>query len=75
MKYVFTSVITKEDKGYSVLCPELGVTSQGENVEDAKANIREAVALYIEDMTEDQLSTYVQRTPDTIIGMFEVEHA
>ena len=32
------------------LCPELDVVSQGETVEEALANLREAVELYIEEM-------------------------
>jgi len=33
--------------GYSVLCPELGVASQGETIEEVKKNIVEAVELYM----------------------------
>jgi len=29
-------------------CPELGVTSQGKDVESARANLREAIELYLE---------------------------
>lgn len=30
-------------------CPDLGVTSQGESLEEAQANIQEAIELYLED--------------------------
>jgi len=34
--FVFTGILIKEDEGYSVLCLELDVASQGESIEDAK---------------------------------------
>ena len=48
MTYRFSAVITKEDDLYVARCPELGVTSQGSNVESARANLREAIELYLE---------------------------
>ena len=41
-------MIYREDGGYVALCPELDVASQGDSVEDASANLREAVELFIE---------------------------
>ncbi len=43
-----TAVITKEEKWYVAHCIELGVVSQGKTIEKAKANLKEAVELYIE---------------------------
>ena len=41
----------EEDGGYVVTCPSLqGCYSQGETVEEALANIREAIELCLEDM-------------------------
>ncbi len=48
MNYRFSALITKEDDWYVARCPELGVTSQGKDVESARANLREAIELYIE---------------------------
>ncbi len=48
MNYRFSAVITKEDDWYVARCPELGVTSQGKDVESARASLREAVELYLE---------------------------
>ncbi|RZN39228.1 MAG: type II toxin-antitoxin system HicB family antitoxin [Methanophagales archaeon ANME-1-THS] len=49
MRIIFTALLREErEGGYSVLCPELGVTSQGESIEEAKKNIVEAVELYLE---------------------------
>jgi len=44
----FTAVITKEEKWYVAHCLELGVVSQGRTIEEAQANLKEAVELYLE---------------------------
>jgi len=38
-----TAVIEREGNGYVATCPELDVVSQGDNVEDARMNLLEAV--------------------------------
>jgi predicted RNase H-like HicB family nuclease len=48
MNYRFSALITKEDEWYVARCPELDVTSQGKDVESARANLREAIELYLE---------------------------
>jgi predicted RNase H-like HicB family nuclease len=48
MNYRFTALITKEENWYVARCPELSVTSQGKDVESARANLREAIELYLE---------------------------
>lgn len=50
----FTAVIVKEENWYVAHCIELNVVSQGKTIEEAQANLREAVELYIESFgTED----------------------
>ena len=48
MTYRFSALITKEDGWYVARCPELNVTSQGKDVENARANLSEAIELYLE---------------------------
>jgi predicted RNase H-like HicB family nuclease len=48
MNYRFSALITKEADLYVARCPELSVTSQGADVESARANLREAIELYLE---------------------------
>jgi predicted RNase H-like HicB family nuclease len=43
-----TATIHKEDDVYVSLCPELDITSQGDNIEEAKSNLKEAVELFCE---------------------------
>lgn len=48
MTYRFSALITKEDGLYVARCPELDVTSQGQDIESARTNLREAIELYLE---------------------------
>lgn len=54
MSMRFTAIITREKKWYVAHCVELGVVSQGKTIEEAQANLKEAVELYLESFgTED----------------------
>ena len=44
----FTAVLEREGDAYVALCPELDVASQGTTVEEALANLREAVELFLD---------------------------
>ena len=44
----FTAIIEREDDGYVASCPELDVASQGDTVSEARANLREAIELFLE---------------------------
>jgi len=48
MNYQFTAVIEREADGYIAFCPELDVASQGDTVDQARENLREAVELFLE---------------------------
>lgn len=43
-----TAVIEREGDGYVALCPELDIASQGGTVEEARANLLEAIAGFTE---------------------------
>jgi predicted RNase H-like HicB family nuclease len=43
-----TAVLEREGDGFVSLCPELDVASQGRTVEEALANLKEAVELFLE---------------------------
>ena len=45
---LITVVVKEEEKGYSVICHELNVASQGETFEESISNIKEAIELYVE---------------------------
>ena len=65
MKGELTAIIeTAPDGGYWAVCPEIpGANGQGETIEEAKENLKEAVKLILEDRLED-----IKRglAPDTI---------
>jgi predicted RNase H-like HicB family nuclease len=49
------AVISREGEFYVAHCLELSVVSQGKTIEEAQANLREAVELYIESFGADDL--------------------
>ena len=49
---ILKHIIKKEKKGYSAYCPELDICSQGETIEKANNNLKEAVILYLETLEE-----------------------
>jgi predicted RNase H-like HicB family nuclease len=44
----YTAILEKEGDMYVALCPELDVASQGATVQEATANLKEAVELFLE---------------------------
>lgn len=44
----FTAVIEKEGDGFVALCPELDIASQGNSVDKARDNLKEALELFLE---------------------------
>lgn len=61
--HVFTAVIEREGDGYVALCPQLDVASQGETVAEARANLKEALQLFLETASKAELS---QRLRDEV---------
>jgi len=57
MKAEFTAIIEPAPEGgYWAICPEVpGANGQGETVEEAKENLRQAIILILEDRREDIL--------------------
>lgn len=66
---MLTAVLTPAvEGGFVALNPETGTTTQGESVEEALANLKEATELYLE---EFPLSTAGQ----ALLTTFEIAHA
>ncbi len=66
----FTAVIEREGDGYVSLCPEFDIASQGETVEEAKANLVEAVELFLETADETEINN--RRHTEIFITQLEV---
>ena len=50
-----TAIIRKEGGGYFALCPELDVASQGDTIEEAKGNLKEAVELFFDCASREEV--------------------
>jgi predicted RNase H-like HicB family nuclease len=50
-----TAVIQREEDGFVAVCPELGVASEGDTVEEARAMLQEAVELFLECADEQEV--------------------
>ena len=51
----FTAIIQRSEKWFVASCPELDVVSQGKTVEEARQNITEAVALFLETASPSEI--------------------
>jgi len=55
MSRQFTAIIEREDDGYVALCPELDVASQGDTIEEARTNLLEALELFLETASPEEI--------------------
>lgn len=55
MKYQLTGIIEREGNGYVSLCPELDVASQGDTIEEARMNLSEAIQLFLESASPQEI--------------------
>ena len=53
---MFTAAIHKEGDVYVALCPELDIASQGETIETARENLREAIELFLETASPQEIA-------------------
>jgi predicted RNase H-like HicB family nuclease len=51
-----TAIIEREDKGYVALCPELDIASEGETIEESRANLIEALTLFFETASPSEIA-------------------
>jgi predicted RNase H-like HicB family nuclease len=65
-----TAIMRREGPVYTSLCPELDVASQGESLEEAKANLQEAVELFLEVASRKEIEARFQQS--AFISAFEV---
>jgi predicted RNase H-like HicB family nuclease len=66
-----TAIIEREGNGYVGLCPDLDVASQGDTIETARNNLREAVELFFE--TADPSEIERCRHSEIFVTRLEVE--
>ena len=51
-----TAIIEREGNGYVSLCPELDIASQGGSIEEARDNLREALELFFEAASPEEVN-------------------
>jgi predicted RNase H-like HicB family nuclease len=55
MNKLVTAIIEREGDGYVSLCPELDIASQGTTIEEARENLREALELFFEAASREEI--------------------
>ena len=65
-----TAIIQAEPPGYVALCPQIEVASQGDTIEQALANLREAVELFYECASPTEIAA--REGGDVFITQLEV---
>ena len=67
----FKNIVWKEGKHYVAQCLNVEVSSFGDTKEEALINLKEAIELYLEDASIDNLNTIEE--PEIIYS--QIEHA
>lgn len=73
MSRQFTAIIEREDDTYVAVCPELDLASQGDTISQARANLREAIELFLETASPAELKSRLKS--EVYITQIEVAHA
>ena len=55
MRRQLTAIVQRDGNGYVALCPEVDVASQGDSVAEARANLEEALALFFETASTEEV--------------------
>ena len=72
MKRTLTVIIEREGDGYVALCPEVDVASQGDTLDEARDNLKEALELFFETASAEEVrrrlhdEVYVTRLEVTV---------
>lgn len=56
MNQKLTAIIEREGSGYVALCPQLDIASQGDSIEQARENLKEALELFFETASPEELT-------------------
>ncbi|MBA7533586.1 hypothetical protein ES705_25827 [subsurface metagenome] len=62
MPYKVNVIIEKDEYGYYAYCPELeGCQTQGDSLEEVLSNIKEAIRLYLETLSKDEIKAFLSK--------------
>ena len=65
-----TAIIEREADGYVALCPELDIASEGDTIEIARANLIEALELFFEFASDEEVQTRLRQ--EVLVTQVEV---
>jgi|DewCreStandDraft_2_1066082.scaffolds.fasta_scaffold23921_2 predicted RNase H-like HicB family nuclease len=63
-----TAIIQREGDGYVALFPELDIASQGETIDLARDNLQEALELFLECASREEIAERFQREGFPLCG-------
>lgn len=72
-KLQLTGLLEREGDSYVSLCSELDVASQGSTMDEALANLREAVELFLETASPAEVASRCHS--EVIVSRFEASYA
>lgn len=67
-RYQLTAVIEREGDGFA-LCPEADIASQGDTVEEARANLTEALQLFFETADPSEINSKCSPKPTRLMHL------
>ncbi len=74
MSYNLNVIVEKDDEGYYAYCPELeGCQTQGDTLDETMVNIKEAIDLYLETLSEEEKKEIIKN--EIYITNYEVKVA
>ena len=73
MTKTLTAIVNREKDRYVALCPELDIASQGDTIEQARDNLREALELFYETADPSEISDRLRG--EVYVTQLEVEVA
>ena len=72
ISYKVSVIIEKDEYGYYAYCPELeGCQTQGDSLEEVLSNIKEAIRLYLETLSKDEIKAFLSK--EILTTSLEVE--
>jgi predicted RNase H-like HicB family nuclease len=73
MKKTLTAIIRAEDDVYVALNPELDIASQGATTQHALSNLQEAVDLFLETASKEEIEERLRS--ESLVTQFVAEYA
>ena len=65
MRRQLTAIVERDGNGYVALCPEVDVASQGDSVAEARSNLEEALDLFFETASTEEIEKRHRPVPTT----------